>query len=57
VISREQLRELELAVGSKCRIRLRLPRIFAKTEVDQEKARSDTTKRRRLRWIRRRRAK
>jgi sulfate/thiosulfate transport system ATP-binding protein len=56
VISREQLKELELAVGSKCRIRLRLPRIFAKTEVDQEKARSDTTKRRRLRWIRRRRA-
>jgi sulfate/thiosulfate transport system ATP-binding protein len=52
VISREQLKELELAVGSKCRIRLRLPRIFPKTEVDQEKARGDTTKRRRLRWIR-----
>jgi sulfate/thiosulfate transport system ATP-binding protein len=57
VISREQLKELELAVDSKCRIRLRLPTIFAKREVDEEQARSDKTKRSRRRWgIRRRRA-
>jgi|RhiMethySRZTD1v2_1073278.scaffolds.fasta_scaffold00271_11 sulfate transport system ATP-binding protein len=55
VISREQLKQLDLEVGSRCRIRLRLPTIFSKAEVDQEKGRSEPTKRHRLRWLRRRR--
>jgi sulfate/thiosulfate transport system ATP-binding protein len=42
-ISREAMQELRLQVGSKCRIRLRLPAIFTKTEVDEE-ARGDKTK-------------
>jgi sulfate transport system ATP-binding protein len=48
VISRETMQELGLEVGSKCRIRLRLPTIFAKTEVDEE-ARGDKTKKH---WLR-----
>jgi sulfate transport system ATP-binding protein len=48
VISRETLQELELAIGSKCRIRLRLPTIFAKTDVDEE-ARGDKAKKH---WLR-----
>jgi len=48
VISREAMQELGLEVGSKCRIRLRLPTIFAKTEVDEE-ARGDKTKKH---WLR-----
>ncbi len=48
VISRETLKELELEVGSKCRIRLRLPQIFPKREVDEE-ARGDKTKKH---WLR-----
>jgi sulfate transport system ATP-binding protein len=48
IISRETLQELELAIGSKCRIRLRLPTIFAKTDVDEE-ARGDKAKKH---WLR-----
>jgi hypothetical protein len=55
VVSREQLKQLDLEVASRCRIRLRLPTIFPQAEVDQEKVRSEPTKRRRLRWFSRRR--
>ena len=51
-ISREALQNLELVRGSKCRIRLRLPTIFAKKEVDQE-ARTDKTRKHWLRLPRR----
>jgi TOBE-like domain len=57
VISRKQLTQLDLEVGSRCRIRLRLPTIFPEAEVDQEKVRSEPTKPRRLRWLSRRRRK
>jgi sulfate transport system ATP-binding protein len=54
VISAETKKELELEVGSKCRIRLRLPTIFARTEVEEE-ARGDKTKKHWLRLPKRKR--
>jgi len=52
VVTREMLQELGLVRGGKCRIRLRLPTIFPKKEVDEE-ARGDKTKRHWLRLRRR----
>ena len=34
--SREKLTELGLAVGNRCTIGLRLPRIYAKTQVEEQ---------------------
>jgi sulfate/thiosulfate transport system ATP-binding protein len=56
-IGRERLTELNLAVGDRCTISLRLPRIYGKSEVEEQTdVRSPREKRLRLRLRPRRRA-
>ena len=53
-LARERLNELELHVGSKCRIALRLPKIFARQEAAKEVARAEKSRGSKIRFRRRR---
>ena len=52
-LSHERAKELDLKVGSECVVRLRSPRIFAKSKVVEIQTEAKKVRRRQLRFLRR----
>jgi sulfate transport system ATP-binding protein len=56
-LTQERVEELDLKVGSKCIVRLRSPRVFARSKVAEMQTEAKKARRTQLRFLRRRRKK